>query len=393
MTKGISSVEEQFDACAGATFGFAGSILPTIDEASDKQQLFVWLLVSHALAVGGDQGGSVTWLQDQVIPLASRSTMLGDLLRERLAHSWAAWVPILLMSAPVERDIAWAEYCTVYHVDVGEEATVREILYRLISEHGRAVFTADGLRNPAKASSPHYCAIVKLGQTVSAMMDSATASESRQILAGWREILLGLTKRLPGRITRGFAPAHAHFQDLVLSLQSVADWLLEPDPRQIARFIEDYRRRPDERLTLDQMALSTGLWGWLQGYGQVGGLIQDRAWRALLAEQAMAIVTCHGSIQGEGTALTDPVAFYATSNGTRRSLRRCLQLKEVQREKVTKVREVLNTATWNWEKEVTITPTRDSAEYEFTSLPGLQFEFSIARAQIMPVAELTTSTQ
>ena len=367
MTETVNSLEAEFDSCAGAGFGIAGLIRAGADDASADTSLLLWLLVSHALAVGENSVGVVDWLEDQVTLLSVHSKNLGMLLKQRLQDNWAAWMPIILFSPASERQMTWETYCNAFPVQPKEQQAVRELLFLLLSEHGRSLYDPENLPdlpNPERFSSPEHCVTLKLGQTVRHLRDNETAIPRKEIFASWRESLLSsVLKTLPHRISRGFAPQWPLFEDLLLSLLYVAEWQLEPDSRRIPNFIEDYARHPDERLTPNQLALSAALFGWLQGYRQIGYLVQDATWRSVLAQQAMGIAVKRAETGTEGLPLESPVVFYSTESGTRTAFWRFLQVTQIQRKEIIKVKRFLDSATGLWKTERSSEISREDVEF------------------------------
>jgi hypothetical protein len=149
-------------------------------------------------------------------------------------------------------------------------------------------------------------------------MASETGNIHRDVLDRWRSILLNaVLKKLPERIRRGFAPDEPEFEDLVLALLAAAEWVLETDLWRIPKYIENYAKRPEERLNANQTALCGSLFGWIRGYQFVSSGVTDRSLRAILSRQAMQNLLCESEIDLRNVSPKDSFAFYATAEGSR----------------------------------------------------------------------------
>ena len=363
MIDEIGFIEKAFDSCAGAGISFAGITSACMDSAPCEEALFLWLLVSHAIAVGGDQGGAVDWLDDQVGLLSMHSSQLGMTLRARLQGSWAAWMPAILWSATKDSSMTWSSYCKSFPAQSDEEESVRELLSSLLAEHGHLLYNSSNLPEHQRGASPDCCVLLKLGQAVRRLRDSETVPERKVMFANWREVLLELLKRLPDRITRGSSPEWPIFEDMVLCLSYVAEWLVEPDSRRIPDFVNDYARHPREKLSPNQLALCAALFGWLQGYRRIGSLLQDNALRRVIAQAGMAVAVKGATINTQGLPLEDPIAFYSTDDGTSTALRRFVELAEMKQRETVEKRWFLSSTGRMWKAEMNVTATAASAEY------------------------------
>ncbi|MBC8253276.1 MAG: hypothetical protein H8E35_04520 [Ardenticatenia bacterium] len=361
MNEMPTPIAEEFDRSAGAAFGFAGLLSTATEGVPADRALLLWLLSSHALAAGRTEGGAVEWLEDYVRQLSVYSHRLGFAIRESLRNSWAAWMPILLLSSVADRDSAWDKHGAAFSPCSEEQGAVRRLLIQLVSRHGRCLFDATHLPEPESDGSPQQNVVLRLGQTVKDLLTEEAAESTKTMLAGWRETLLGVRRQLPDRISRGVAPEWPLFEDFLLSCLHVADWLLEPDVQRVPSIIADCAKRPDERLTDDQLSLSASLFGWIRGYRKIAGFVRKGPLRTVLAQQSMSIVARSRGLDVEGLRLEASI-FYATAEGSHAAFRRFVDVVEIRRGETVEVRQFLDqTGLWQSEssREVIINETAD----------------------------------
>lgn len=370
-------IQAAFDRRAGAAFSFAGTMSAVLsDSLVFQEQLLLWLLASHSLVAGGSGDGAADWLEEHLGYLAERSEGLAAALRQRLQRNWAAWLPLLLLSDSGKVAETWSAFCAAVPPESAEESAVRDVLLALVRDHGSNLFSPQGI-SEEYASSPAQAVVFRVGGIVKKLQVEGARE--------WARACADILRRLPDRVTRGFLPHSPLFQDMLLSLLDVAEWLLEPRAEQTIDFIKDCWRRPDEALTVNQIALSSALYGWLVGYSNVGGLIADRRWRIVLAEQAMATALAGRCVAQDVCTPSDPVSFYATEDGTRKAFRHFLRPIEISREEKRHERIFWSEETHKWGSDVRVHGSIESVVYRLS--PSLTVSFTEPRANCAETRE------
>ncbi|GAB4405965.1 MAG: hypothetical protein Kow00123_18430 [Anaerolineales bacterium] len=210
----------------------------------------------------------------------------------------------------------------------------------------------------------------RVGRTIKQLQETRNTWGGDEA-ACWPRVCADILRGLPSRPHRGFLPQSPLFQDMLLSLLNVAEWLLEPNPQQAIRFIRDCQQQPDEEITVSQIALSSALFGWVQGYSKVGNFVADRGWRTILAEQAMATAVAGHSVD---TNVSDSAAFYATREGTRTALRRFLQPVEISHSEMRHETLSWDQASHKWKSGIRIQEVHESVEYQICASCRIRWE-------------------
>lgn len=314
-------LEIEFDRCAGAAFGATGLssfAAGTESEAdTDGLPLLAWLLVSEALARNDDPTRTWGWVTDQLRLVTSWRPSLYEVVHRRLAACWSAPLPIILSSPEDNAQELWDIYHQVFPTP--DQKAIRTLLRRIFTRYGRSLFQPGDwkaeIKQDSKYATPDRASIVKLGLTLKDLAEN-TEGEDHTVFEEWQRTLReSVLHRLPARIGRGFAPATPVFEDLVLAILAVAEWLPLPNGWKIAESVRDMQRRASERLTPDQQVFAGALYGWIQGYHSVGNWIENPAQRSTLSRQAICQVMKRASSPEDRIDLTSKIVLYGSPSG------------------------------------------------------------------------------
>lgn len=323
MTSGDLAI--RFDALAGAAygvFGIARSPLgsnhsPTEGTQQINGPLFAWLLMAESLARYDDPGFAWRWASDQLRMAAWNRSLIHQALQLRIQNHWSSALPILLL-AP-ERQQPFME---AYQQEFGAQqySSLYKLLLTLWTRYGANLFRPGDwlaeVKQPERYATPALACIVKLGLTLKSLAEQSDSVERNQWEA-WQQLLKqGVLHRLPERITRGFAPDAPLFEDLVLVLLTVAEWLTFDQTWRIHTLLGDTDNRPAECLSLEQKILAGALYGWQRGYRRVGNLVTGQRQRAILSRQAIRLAVQSTCVKQLPTDTAGLLVLHSTEHGT-----------------------------------------------------------------------------
>jgi len=320
MTPSISLTDE-FDSCAGANFGAIGLTLlssgASVDAPSASLPLLLWLLSSEALARNDVPHQTWPWIYSQTELASTPDPSIGRAVRDACGVSCAAFMPILMMAPSAQQDDLCASFALTFPC-LAELRAIRLVLKHLCTRYGRGLFQPGDwgaeIKNADKYATPDRASIIKLGLTLKQLAESSD-DEDRHLAEEWQRTLKeSVLHRMPSRITRGFAPAWPAFEDLVLAILAVAEWLSLPNAWRVVEIVRDLNHRPEERLTPDQLVLAGALYGWVRGYSSVGNWIESPAKRAAAARQGICHAVQRSNKAGDPRAI-EQVVFYCTPAG------------------------------------------------------------------------------
>jgi len=286
-------LEIEFDRCAGAGFGAVGLssfVLSIEGEACTASlPLLAWLLVSEALARNDDPTRTWEWVTDQIRSVTFSRPPLREVLHRHHSECWSATLPILFCGSEDSRQMLWDDYHRVFPTT--DQRTVRTLLWRLFTRYGRNLFQPGHwgaeVKQESRFATPDRACIVKLGLTLKDLVEN-TEGEDHAVFEGWQRILKeSVLHKLPARLARGFASSAPLFEDLVLAVLAVAEWLALPNGWRIVESVRDMEERADERLTPDQRVFAGALYGWIRGYQSVGNWIENPGQRGAVSRQAI----------------------------------------------------------------------------------------------------------
>lgn len=314
-----------FNSVAGASFGVFGInhldhsqsdssfIAGVLDEA-----LFGWLIICESLARHDDEHEAWQWLEDQLFRAAGYHKEPFASLCTLMQSHWSTITPLLLMPIALRR--RFVDTLELSRFVSEDQRPVRVLLITLFDRYGDNLFTPGNwlidLKNEAKFSSPNQACVVKLGLTLKWLKESSSA-EYRDRWGQWQDQLRSdVLDRLPRRIERGFSPDSPLFEDVVLALLAVAEWLSYDSASRITPYLADVKQRPAERLTDDQMVLAGALYGYTVGYRRVGNLIPWQIQRAVVSRQSLCLAIKHQAQDWLGPNRTLSPVFQATARGT-----------------------------------------------------------------------------
>jgi hypothetical protein len=325
MNKLREALQMEFDACSGASFSLAAVARLNFDSPNGSPNVddfsFYWLLMSEAIARAESDDSIFAWIDDQIQILSRGYPDAADALRKNFAANWSAWLPILFFVPEGSGRSVWHQFCQNFPPQSPEQEALREVFYQTITRHGRALFKPGDwqgeVKHPDRYTSPEACAMLKLGLTLKNLEDK-TKGKQQKIFKEWANIIrTGILRRLPERIQPGFAAQESLFEEFVLALLRVAEWLHQPELWRIEEFLRDNQTRPKERFNSNQLALAGGLFGWIRGYQKVASWLADRETRKVLSQTALRQALQR--TPGEAVALhnRDPFIFYASLAGDR----------------------------------------------------------------------------
>ena len=315
-------LEIEFDRCAGAVIGATGLSSFAADAESeahtDSLPLLAWLLVSEALARNDDPARTWGWVTNQLRLVASWRPSLYEMLHRQLAACWSAPLPIMLCGPGDSTQELWDAYHQVFPNP--DQKAIRTLLRRIFTRYGRSLFQPGDwraeIKQDSKYATPDRASIVKLGLTLKDLAEN-TEGEDRTVFEEWQRTLReSVLHHLPARIGRGFASATPVFEDLVLAILAVAEWLPLPNGWKIAESVRDLERHANERLTADQQVFAGALYGWIQGYHSVGNWIEHPAQRSALSRQAMCQALKRASSPEDRVDLASKVVLYGSPSGS-----------------------------------------------------------------------------
>jgi len=332
---------DRFSSIAGASYGATAlsrmTATPTEEGEDGGTGLLCWLLVTEALARNDEPQSTWMWLNDEIDLFGLTFPPLAAELRNRMRGHWTSCVPILLLKPREEVPEFWKSFCAYFPAADPQRESLRKLLFHLIDRYERNLFVpgdwkAD-LRDEDRYSSPDRCAIVKLRLTLKALISEHEPDE--ELLPRWRESVAKhkILEALPARIRRGFAPESPVFEDLVLAILQVAEWLSRPDYGRIEASLQDMERRPQEAFTEDQRIFAGAFLGWARGYQSVAAWVQDQEQRRALSEQATALSIVSEDIKDCSYIGCDPRIFHLSISGSRSAvLNRYLKLVQCSHE-------------------------------------------------------------
>ena len=319
-----SPLIDRFHASAGAGYGVAAlsaMLRPASQESVNGGTAFLcWLLVSEALVRNDNAEATWSWVDDQLELFALRHRPLANRLHRELGERWTSGLPVLIFGSSNAVPHLWRSFCDHFPAPDSQRRTLRKLLFHLIDRYGRELFTPGGwkanLPEDWRYTSPDRCAVVKLRLTLKALISQNEPDDV--LLHEWRDSVTRrqILESLPARITRGFAPESPQFEDLLLAILQVAEWLSHPDSGRIADTLRDVQKRPLEAFTEDQGVFAGALLGWVSGYRTVAGWVQDAGQRRSLSEQALALAMADGEVGPQAYPGEAPRVFHLSPGGT-----------------------------------------------------------------------------
>jgi len=319
-----ASISDQFNALAGAHYGVFGirnggrvdQGASGVDSHPLTKAQFAWMVVSQVLARHDEPQQAWRDLARQMQIAAFFRPEAFDKLSETVRESWSVVSAFLLL--PDELRQAYAETYLNSSFAAEQHSMISRLLLALIDRYGGNLFfpgqwLAD-VKNESRYSTTEQALVVKLGLTLRWLAESASGSE-RSMWERWQQQLKSeVLHVLPQRIARGFAPEAPHFEDVVLALLAVAEWLSYEKQWRIHDFLADTDQRDSERLSDDQKVIAGAYYGYIRGYREIGNSIANLSQRAAIARQA----TCLASrlVEPLTPMGTSPFVFYGSEAGT-----------------------------------------------------------------------------
>jgi len=323
MTSG--DLVTRFDALAGAAygvFGIATSHLGSIHSSTgDIQQidesLFAWLLVAESIARYDEPEFAWRWASDQLRMAAWNRSLIYQALRLPIQNHWSSALPILLLVPERQQS-----FMDAYQQEFGAQqySSLYKLLLTLWTRYGANLFSPGDwlaeVKQPERYATPAFACTVKLGLTLKSLAEQSSSVERSQWEA-WQQLLKqGVLHRLPERIARGFAPDAPIFEDLVLVLLAVAEWLTFDQTWRIHTLLGDTDNRPAECLSLEQKILAGALYGWQRGYQRVGNLVTGQRQRATLSRQAIRLALQSTCVKQPPTDTAGLLVLHSSEHGT-----------------------------------------------------------------------------
>lgn len=321
------SLPDHFDAVAGAGFGVLGiraaGVLPAETGTSEAALLtdaqFVWIVVSETLARHDDEHTAWLWLSHLLQSAAFYQPPLVQKVRAVVQNSWSAVAPFLMLTKNARQRFA-ATFQASFGATAFHHQLVQRVLLAIFDRYDANLFLPGDwlaeIKNDSRYGTSEQACIVKLGLTLKWLAEQSQGDE-RSTLEQWQQQLkTGVLHMLPRRISRGFAPESIVFEDAVLTLLAVAEWLTYEKSWRIRDYLADTDKRDDERLSDDQKMLAGALYGYIRGYRSVGNWITDLRQRGAIARQSLCLAAkeldaSHTSPESELSAV-----FYGTESGT-----------------------------------------------------------------------------
>jgi len=315
-------LEIEFDGCAGASFGATG--ISSFAAGTDSEMptaslpLLAWLLIAEALTRNDEPTRTCRWVTEQIRWVTSWHPALYEVVHRHLAACWSGPLPIMLCGPEDSVQELWDAYHQVFPSP--DQRAIRKLLPRVFTRYGRSLFQPGDwmaeIKQDSKYATPDRASIVKIGLTLKDLAEN-TEGEDRTVFEEWQRTLRdSVLHRLPAHIGRGFAPATPIFEDVVLAILAVAEWLLFPNSWKIAESIRDMQRRPSERLTPDQQVFAGALYGWIQGYHSIGNWVEDPAQRSVLSRQAICQAMKRASSPEARVDLASEIVLYGSPSGS-----------------------------------------------------------------------------
>jgi hypothetical protein len=314
----------QFNRLAGVNYCMSAMHMAALPASSRLDSpLLVWLLVSEEMLHTDINSHSVIERIKNNIDNLTRQIRAAGFDEwadqfDTIRWSWTFWLALILLSHPKHRKELWNHYIqTFFSNDQGQrhQLALAEIFYRLLSD-----YLPDRLYDPSshgdiRFESPRATGIVNLGQVIKTL-EADPSTNLQDIFKRWRGILReNVLKQLPGQIEQGIAPEDKEFEDMVLSILTVAGWLSVSNFPRVIDMFRSLQNSPNERLTNNQIALCAALYGYLEGYQRVGSGVSDPGQRRLLSSRAFLLSRRQldtGTKEIEGL----PDTFYLTQDGT-----------------------------------------------------------------------------
>lgn len=149
------------------------------------------------------------------------------------------------------------------------------ILSMLSVRHPSEWFDSSKLQVPnwELFQSPRSCVLVNLGLALRSP-DAALRHPPEQI-ARWTDYLRTVLRSelANHRTTRNPQNDDQEFENLVVTLLAVADWVNQPDVWRVPQFVSEYDHYDGERLTREQACIAGAIYGAVVGYSRIGGVI------------------------------------------------------------------------------------------------------------------------
>jgi len=149
------------------------------------------------------------------------------------------------------------------------------ILSMLSVRHPNEWFDSSKLEvlNRELFQNPRSCVLVSLGLALRSP-DAALRLPPERI-ARWTEYLRTVLRSelADHRTTRAPQNNDQEFENLVLALLAVADWVNQPDVWRVPQFVKGYDHYDGERLTQEQACIAGAIYGAVVGYSRIGGVI------------------------------------------------------------------------------------------------------------------------
>lgn len=149
------------------------------------------------------------------------------------------------------------------------------ILSMLSVRHPSEWFDSSKLQVPNRElfQSPRSCVLVNLGLALRS--PDAALRLPPQRIARWTEYLRTVLRSelADHRTTRAPQNNDQEFENLVLTLLAVADWVNQPDVWRVPQFVNEYDQYDGERLTREQACIAGAIYGAVVGYSRIGGVI------------------------------------------------------------------------------------------------------------------------
>ena len=150
-----------------------------------------------------------------------------------------------------------------------------QILSMLSMRHPNEWFDSSKLEvtNKELFQTPRACVLVSLGLALRSP-DAAFRFPTEKI-ARWTEYLRTVLRSelANHRTTRNPQNDDQEFENLVVTLLAVADWVNQPDVWRVPQFVSEYDDYDGERLTHELACIAGAIYGAVVGYSRIGGVI------------------------------------------------------------------------------------------------------------------------
>ena len=165
------------------------------------------------------------------------------------------------------------------------------ILSLLSVRHPREWFDSSKLEVPNRElfQSPRSCVLVNLGLTLRSRDARLRLPPDR--IERWTEYLRTVLRSelANHRTTRTLQNDDREFENLVVTLLAVADWVNQPDVWRVPQFVSEYDHHDGERLTQEQACIAGAIYGAVVGYSRIGGVIRSVEIRCAIASYVLEI--------------------------------------------------------------------------------------------------------